>query len=243
MRLQERATGGGVAGCGGFGGPLAALASRSPTRRSARSARPPPPAATAGGLADCRRHCRRHCRRPLRPPPATGPGRAAAATTTTGWRAAPAPPPGKQGAAAGPCPTRVRCVSIFFDKNRFYIGKTQSKRPPERTQRTPHPDSLAPPWPLRAAEEEPELLHRDHAVAVGVDRVEHVDMLLVAQRLLDAVHAHRPRAQSAVPLSSTVKKALGGAASGLPHLAYEMPSRRTALTHSWYDSTPSRSRS
>jgi hypothetical protein len=35
-------------------------------------------------------------------------------------------------------PTRGRCVSIFLDKNRRYIGKSQSKRPPERTQRTPH---------------------------------------------------------------------------------------------------------
>eukprot|EP01047_Picozoa_sp_COSAG01_P091179 COSAG01_NODE_22838_length_839_cov_1.044595_2_plen_79_part_01 len=26
--------------------------------------------------------------------------------------------------------TRVRCVSIFLDKNRRYIGKSQSKRPP-----------------------------------------------------------------------------------------------------------------
>jgi hypothetical protein len=38
-------------------------------------------------------------------------------------------------------PTRVRCVSIFLDKNRRYIGKSQSKRPPQRTQRTPHPSS------------------------------------------------------------------------------------------------------
>jgi hypothetical protein len=36
-------------------------------------------------------------------------------------------------------PTRVRCVSIFLDKNRRDIGKSQSKRPPKRTQRTPHP--------------------------------------------------------------------------------------------------------
>jgi hypothetical protein len=34
--------------------------------------------------------------------------------------------------------TRVRCVSIFLDKNRRYIGKSQSKWPPKRTQRTPH---------------------------------------------------------------------------------------------------------
>ena len=35
-------------------------------------------------------------------------------------------------------PTRVRCVSIFLDKNRRYIGTSQPKRPPERKQRTPH---------------------------------------------------------------------------------------------------------
>jgi hypothetical protein len=32
----------------------------------------------------------------------------------------------------------VRCVSIFLDKNRRYIGKCQPKRTPQRTQRTPH---------------------------------------------------------------------------------------------------------
>jgi hypothetical protein len=35
-------------------------------------------------------------------------------------------------------PTRARCVSIFLDKNRRHIGKSQPKRPPQRTQRTPH---------------------------------------------------------------------------------------------------------
>jgi hypothetical protein len=34
--------------------------------------------------------------------------------------------------------TRVRCVSVNRDKNRRYIGQSQSKRPPKRTQRTPH---------------------------------------------------------------------------------------------------------
>jgi hypothetical protein len=33
---------------------------------------------------------------------------------------------------------RGRCVSIFLDKNRRYIGKYQSKLPPKRTQRPPH---------------------------------------------------------------------------------------------------------
>jgi hypothetical protein len=37
-----------------------------------------------------------------------------------------------------PPPTRVRCASIFLDKHRRYIGKSQSERPPKRTQRTPH---------------------------------------------------------------------------------------------------------
>jgi hypothetical protein len=45
---------------------------------------------------------------------------------------------GAAGVGAAPRPTRVRCVSILLDKNRRYIGKSQSKRPPKRTQRTPH---------------------------------------------------------------------------------------------------------
>jgi hypothetical protein len=55
-------------------------------------------------------------------------------------------------------PTRRRCVSIFLDKNRRYTGKSQSKQPPKRTQRTPHraasgrpPRARAgPPAPARA---------------------------------------------------------------------------------------------
>jgi hypothetical protein len=39
---------------------------------------------------------------------------------------------------------RVRCVSIFRDKNRHYIGKSQSKWPPKGTQRTPHPGAAKP---------------------------------------------------------------------------------------------------
>jgi hypothetical protein len=35
-------------------------------------------------------------------------------------------------------PTRVRGVSIFLGENRRYIGKSQPKRPPTRTPRTPH---------------------------------------------------------------------------------------------------------
>eukprot|EP01049_Picozoa_sp_SAG25_P012258 SAG25_NODE_1630_length_2648_cov_6.231463_1_plen_192_part_00 len=38
---------------------------------------------------------------------------------------------------------RGRCVSIFLDKNRRYIGKSQSERPPERTQRPPHQTAQA----------------------------------------------------------------------------------------------------
>jgi hypothetical protein len=40
--------------------------------------------------------------------------------------------------SSGRAPTRVRGVSIFLDKNRSDIGKSQPKRPPNRTQRTPH---------------------------------------------------------------------------------------------------------
>jgi hypothetical protein len=48
-------------------------------------------------------------------------------------------PRGQRPAGAAPRPsTRVRCVLIFLDKNRRYIGKSQSKRPPIRTQRAPH---------------------------------------------------------------------------------------------------------
>jgi hypothetical protein len=39
---------------------------------------------------------------------------------------------------------RGRCVSVFIDKNRRYIGKSQSKRPPKRTQRQPHQNLPAP---------------------------------------------------------------------------------------------------
>ena len=46
--------------------------------------------------------------------------------------------------------TRVRCVSIFLDQNRRYIGKSQSKRPPKRTKRTPHRQA---PTRVRAVEE------------------------------------------------------------------------------------------
>jgi hypothetical protein len=32
----------------------------------------------------------------------------------------------------------VRCISTVLDKNRRYMGTSQSKRPPKRTPRTPH---------------------------------------------------------------------------------------------------------
>jgi hypothetical protein len=48
---------------------------------------------------------------------------------------------------APPCPAAAppppRCVSIFRDKNRRHIGKSQSKRPPKRTQRPPHHCTMA----------------------------------------------------------------------------------------------------
>jgi hypothetical protein len=44
---------------------------------------------------------------------------------------------------------RVRCVSIFRDKNRRYIGKSQPKRPPKRTQRTPHLEWRVSRWTRR----------------------------------------------------------------------------------------------
>eukprot|EP01047_Picozoa_sp_COSAG01_P010244 COSAG01_NODE_431_length_17124_cov_26.577386_7_plen_233_part_00 len=70
------------------------------------------PASTA-----LRRRCSASCVATPPPPPAC---------------AAPAPPRWADDAGRG------RCVSIFLDKNRRYIGKSQSKRPPKRTQRPPH---------------------------------------------------------------------------------------------------------
>eukprot|EP01047_Picozoa_sp_COSAG01_P048716 COSAG01_NODE_4768_length_4754_cov_24.235661_4_plen_141_part_00 len=47
--------------------------------------------------------------------------------------------------------TRVRCISIFLDKNRRYMGNSQPKQPPKRTQRTPYQKPIAHPhsawWP------------------------------------------------------------------------------------------------
>jgi hypothetical protein len=40
-------------------------------------------------------------------------------------------------------PGRGRYVSMFLDKNRRYTGESQSKQPPKRTQRPPHPPH---PW-------------------------------------------------------------------------------------------------
>jgi hypothetical protein len=48
-------------------------------------------------------------------------------------------------------PGRGRCVSIFLDKNRRYIGKPQSKWPPERTPRPPHPAASSSLEPSAAA--------------------------------------------------------------------------------------------
>jgi hypothetical protein len=47
------------------------------------------------------------------------------------WGACPRSPEARRSGRGG-------CVSIFLDKNRRYIGKSQSKRPLKRTQRTPH---------------------------------------------------------------------------------------------------------
>jgi hypothetical protein len=41
-------------------------------------------------------------------------------------------------------PAPGRCVSIFLDQNRCHIGKSQSKKPPKRTQRPPHQPRRAP---------------------------------------------------------------------------------------------------
>jgi hypothetical protein len=70
------------------------------------------------------------------PPPAASaapPPHVAPARRRTQWRRRKPPPP-----------TRVRGVSIFLDKNRRHIGKSQSKRPPKRTDAT---DAAPPPPP------------------------------------------------------------------------------------------------
>jgi hypothetical protein len=92
-----------------------------------------------------------------RPPAPTSPAQsraAAAAADREPPRSARAPrPPARRPPWPSPSParrvsTRVRCVSIFLDKNRRYIGKYQSKRPPKRTQRTPHRLRLGSPLQL-----------------------------------------------------------------------------------------------
>jgi hypothetical protein len=57
----------------------------------------------------------------------------------------------EEGVGAVGAATRVRCVSVFLDQNRRYIGKSQSERPPNRTQRTPHP--LVEACPYRMSDE------------------------------------------------------------------------------------------
>jgi hypothetical protein len=52
----------------------------------------------------------------------------------------------RHGGAAG----WARCVSIFLDKNRRYIGKSQSKRPPKRSRRRSRVGSRAR-WGAQAA--------------------------------------------------------------------------------------------
>jgi hypothetical protein len=49
------------------------------------------------------------------------------------------PSPSAPASATPPAPPRRgRWVSIFLDRNTGYTGKSQSKRPPKRTQRPPH---------------------------------------------------------------------------------------------------------
>jgi hypothetical protein len=51
-------------------------------------------------------------------------------------------------------PGHGRCVSIFLGKSRCHIGRSQSKQPPKRAQRPPHPtrrSSAATPLPRLSA--------------------------------------------------------------------------------------------
>jgi hypothetical protein len=71
------------------------------------------------------------------------------------------PPPRPTPPAAPPGPGR--CVPIFLDKNRRYIGKSQSKRPPKTTQRPPHRrvgHQSRPSQPRRAREQPHDLAER-----------------------------------------------------------------------------------
>jgi hypothetical protein len=114
-----------------------------PRSRSASAAAPPPHGPAA---APPRPPRRRAPPVPRRPRPLHGAAARAPAASLCRQLSQPppalsAPPPSAPRPAAvpaAPCPTRVRCVSVFLDKNRRYIGKSQSKRPPTRTQRTPH---------------------------------------------------------------------------------------------------------
>jgi hypothetical protein len=71
------------------------------------------------GARGCRR--RASCR-------GSAPATAAPTPTRRSARAAGASPPAGRG----------RCTSTFLDKNRLFLGKSQSQHPPKRTQRPPH---------------------------------------------------------------------------------------------------------
>jgi hypothetical protein len=68
-------------------------------------------------------------------------GRPAKADVSDEGDELPDKPPGR----AGPPVRAVASQHLFLDKNRRHIGKSQSKRPPNRTQRPPHAS-----WQLEA---------------------------------------------------------------------------------------------
>jgi hypothetical protein len=72
--------------------------------------------------------------------------RSPAARRTKCVRCVPSPAPA---GGSGARPGRGRCVSIFVDKNRRHLGKSQSRLPPTRTRRPPHRRGVAAPAQLQ----------------------------------------------------------------------------------------------
>jgi hypothetical protein len=108
-------------------------------------------------------------------------------------------------------PGRGRCVSIFLDKNRHYIGKSQPKRPPTRTQRPPHREA-APPV-------------REAAAVVAGRQVElrQQPVQLQQQRVVGApLRHHRLRAADAVPARQHSLRSSGGPLAR-PHAGKSQP--------------------
>jgi hypothetical protein len=108
------------------------VTAHTPPRRRRHRRRRARPTAAATRRRPTRRGWRGSCRKG-RSPVWTCPGAHAAACGSRRRRRRRQASP-----RAAPPPGRRRCVSIFLDKNRRRMGKSQSKRPPKSTQRPPH---------------------------------------------------------------------------------------------------------